>query len=127
MAREERNDLEELAIALANAKKTEDEAKAARIAAEEALASAIGGRDIGSTSVKCGQLNVTVKRGFNYKIDQPLKFAEQYPDFVKRTEKIEIYAKAYESLRETDPNGLFAEIAAHITATPKKVSVELKL
>lgn len=121
---EERNDLEELAIALANAKDVEANARQARIIAEERLADAIGGKDNGSTSVRCGRIGVTVKRGYNYKIDEPTKFAAEHPDFVRM--KPELFVKAYESAR-TDHPELFAELAAHVTVTPRKASVELKL
>lgn len=121
---DERNDLEELAIALANAKDVEANAKQARIIAEERLADAIGGKDNGSTSVKCGRIGVTVKRGYNYKIDEPAKFASEHPDFVRT--KYELYTRGYETARQDNPE-LFAELAAHVTVTPKKVSVELKL
>lgn len=122
--REERNDLEELAIALANAKDVERNAKEARAKAEEALAEAIGGKDNGSTSVQCGRVGVTVKRGYNYRIDEPTLFANAHPDFVRT--KIELDARAYEGVRDGNPE-LFAELAEHVTVTPKKVSVELKL
>lgn len=124
MAAENRNDLEALAIELANAKKLEDEAKKASIAAEEKLAAAIGGKDSGSTSVNCGGIKVTVKRGWNYKVEDIASFAEQFPGLVKT--KQELHASAYERLRDSDEQA-FADAAFYVTATPKKVSIELKL
>lgn len=124
MSRENRDDLEQLAIALANAKDVEANAKRARVEAEEALAAAIGGKDVGSTSVQCGRIGATVKRGWNYRIDEPIVFAKEHPDFVKT--RIELRDSAYEKVRESNP-ALFAELSQHVTVTPKKVSVELKL
>ena len=89
-------EIENLAIALANAKDVENNAREARIAAEEALADAIGGKDSGSTSVHCGRFRITVKRGFNYKIATPKLFAERFPDFVRVSERIEVNARQYE-------------------------------
>jgi len=120
----ERNDLESLAVALFNAKNAEAEAKSARILAEEALAEAIGGKDNGSTTARCGRLNATVKRGYNYTIDEPTKFAEEHPDFIRV--KYELAVKPYEDARTNHPD-LFAELSSHVTVKPKKVSVELKV
>lgn len=124
MGTENRDDLEALAIELANAKKLEDEAKKARIAAEEKLAAAIGGKDSGSTSVSCGGIKVTVKRGWSYKVEDIASFAERFPALVKT--KTELHTSAYEKLRDSDEQA-FADAAFYVTATPKKVSVELKL
>lgn len=115
--------LENLARALFRAKAAEAQAKEARIAAEEALADAIGGRDSGSTTVQCGSLKATVKRGWNYRLSEPIKFRELFPDYVR--EKIELRDRNYEEARATRPE-LFAELSKFVTATPKKVSVELK-
>lgn len=122
----ERNDLEALAIALVNAKQNEDEAKKARIEAEEKLAEAIGGADMGTTSAKCGRIGVSVKRGYSYRIDAPQSFAKEFPDFVKVRESIEIIPAKYEVQREADSK-LYREMSEHVTVTPRKVAVELKL
>lgn len=119
-------EIEKLAIDLANAKDVENNAKEARIRAEEALADAIGGKESGSTTVHVGRFGITVKRGFNYKIDAPKSFAEEYPDFVRRSERIEINSRTYEQQREANTE-LYREMAAHVTVTPKKTSVELSL
>lgn len=119
-------EIEKLAIDLANAKDVENNAKTARIAAEEALAAAIGGKENGSTTVHVGRFGITVKRGFNYKIDAPKAFADQYPDFVRSSVKIDINERAYETQREADTE-LYREMAQHVTVTPKKTSVTLSL
>lgn len=119
-------EIENLAIALANAKDVENNARLARIAAEEALANAIGGRDNGSTTSHAGRFRITIRRGFNYKIETPKKFADKYPDFVRITEHIELNNRAYELQREADTE-LYREMAQFVTTTPKKVSVDLAL
>ena len=126
MAIKVRDDLKGLAVALANAKKLEDEAKKARIEAELKLAAAIGGKDNGSTSVNCGGIKVTIKRGYNYKVEDMDAFAERFPALVKTETETELHATAYEKLRDTDEQA-FADAAFYVTATPKKASVELKL
>ena len=120
---EERNDLEELARALFRAKAEEAQAKEARVNAEIALAEAIGGKTSGSTTARCGTLTATVKRGFNYRIDEPAVFAKEHPDYVRV--KYELRDTWYENAKDEHPE-LFAEMAKHVTVTPKKVSVELK-
>ena len=124
MATAVRDDLEALAIDLFNAKKAEEQAKTARIAAEEKLAAAIGGKDSGSTSVKCGGVKVKVERGWNYKVENIEAFAERFPALVKT--RFELHDSAYKKLRKTDEQA-FADAAFYVTATPKKVSIELKL
>lgn len=124
MSVDNRDDLEGLAIALANAKKLEDEARKARLEAEEKLASAIGGRDVGSTSVNCGGIKVTVKRGYSYKADDLAALAKAFPELVRT--RSEVHASAYERLRNEDEKA-FAEASKFVTATPRKAAVELKL
>ena len=118
-------DIESLVADLYNAKKAEEQAKAARIAAEEAVAAALGGSDNGSHTFTTGTLKVTVKRGYNYKVSDMDEFETKFPSLVKTTVKKELDAKEYEAMRvNCDDVG---DIAAYITATPKKVSVELKM
>lgn len=119
-----RDDLEALAIELANAKEVEAQAKAARIKAEEALADAIGGKEIGSTSVKCGRISASVKRGYNYKVEDIKAFSIEFPMFVKS--ELKLNTSAYESERRED-SVLFKEAAKYVSATPSKPSVSLKL
>lgn len=118
-------DIESLVADLYNAKKAEEQAKAARIAAEEAVAAALGGPDNGSHTFTTGTLKVTVKRGYNYKVSDMDEFEAKYPSLVKTTVKKELDAKEYEAMRVNCDD--VSDIAAYITATPKKVSVELKM
>lgn len=118
-------DIESLVADLYNAKKAEEQAKAARIAAEEAVAAALGGPDNGSHTFTTGTLKVTVKRGYNYKVSDMDEFETKFPSLVKTTVKKELNAKEYEAMRVNCDD--VSDIAAYITATPKKVSVELKM
>lgn len=118
-------DIESLVADLYNAKKAEEQAKAARIAAEEAVAAALGGPDNGSHTFTTGTLKVTVKRGYNYKVSDMDEFETKFPSLVKTTVKKELDAKEYEAMRVNCDD--ISDIAAYITATPKKVSVELKM
>ena len=118
-------DIESLVADLYNAKKAEEQAKAARIAAEEAVATALGGPDNGSHTFTTGTLKVTVKRGYNYKVSDMDEFETKFPSLVKTTVKKELDAKEYEAMRVNCDD--ISDIAAYITATPKKVSVELKM
>lgn len=118
-------DIESLVADLYNAKKAEEQAKAARIAAEEAVAAALGSPDNGSHTFTTGTLKVTVKRGYNYKVSDMDEFETKFPSLVKTTVKKELDAKEYEAMRVNCDD--VSDIAAYITATPKKVSVELKM
>jgi hypothetical protein len=73
-------------------------------------------------------IKATVKRGLNYKADITAIRAIDVPDLPLKFKpaSYELAEVAYESLRESNPT-LFAAIAKHVTTTPKKVSVELKL
>lgn len=124
MASIPRDDLEALAIDLANAKAAEEAAKNVRLECEAKLAEALGGKEDGSQSYTCGRLKVTLKRGWNYKADVEWFAANGHGDLLKT--KTEFVGSAYEKLRDSDP-GLFRELAGHVVATPKKASVELKL
>ena len=117
-------DIESLVADLYNAKKAEEQAKAARIAAEEAVAAALGGPDNGSHTFTTGTLKVTVKRGYNYKVSDMDEFETKFPSLVKTTVKKELDAKEYETMRVNFDD--VSDIAADITATPKKVPVEHK-
>jgi hypothetical protein len=118
-------DIESLVADLYNAKKAEEQAKAARIAAEEAVATALGGPENGSRTFTTGTLKVTIKRGYNYKVSDMDAFEQAYPHLVKTTVKKELNAKEYETMRVSCDD--ISDISAYITATPKKVAVELKM
>lgn len=124
MAAIERNDCEQLANEYARAKAAENVAKEARVKAEAALAEALGGKDDGSMSFKCGPMSVTVKRGWNYKVDDIEQFASHFPALVST--KPTFNATAYEKARR-EGGTLFDDACQHVTATPKKVSVEIKI
>lgn len=119
--------LENLAVALAQAKAAEEQAKEARIKAEEALvnaARAINGLEIksdGSTSFKAGQVKVTVKNGWSYKVSDIEEFSKRFPACVKTETK---FSEAlYKKMSDKDK----LEAEKYVTATPKKTAVELKL
>jgi len=123
----EETSIEKLAIALANAKNVEAEAKIARIKAEEELASALGGKENGSSTFHVGRFGITVKRGMNYKIDiDQDEFADRFPELARVSKKVEVFIKAYEAEREVNSD-LFKSASKFVTTTPKKVAVELKL
>lgn len=117
------NNIETLVSDLYNAKKAEEQAKAARIAAEEAVAAALGGPENGAKTFVTPTLKVTVKRGYNYKISDMEAFEAKYPSLVKTTVKKELNAKEYELAIASGPT----DATEFVTATPKKVSVELKM
>lgn len=120
----EQEKIEKLVAELYNAKKAEEQAKAARIAAEEAVAAALGGPENGAKTFLTSTLKVTVKRGWNYKVSDMETFKAKFPSLVKTTVKEELDSKQYEAMRlEYD----VSDIAEFITATPKKVAVELKM
>ena len=125
--------LAELAPKLHEAKRREDAAKKERIALEEQIAALIETGDKGSKTVEAGDgLKVVVKRDLTYKADidnlcavaKSLN-ADEAPIKVV-PESLAFDHKVYESMRESNPV-LFAEFAKHVTVTPKKVSVTLKL
>lgn len=122
-----------LAVLIANlraAKRSEETAKANRIAIEEMLAELVPGKEIGQTTTTLPDgSKVVVTRGYNYKADleairEGMKDSGmQVPIEYKTTEKLDI--TGYEWYRENHPRE-FSRIAKHVTVTPKKVSVVLK-
>lgn len=115
--------IETLVAELYNAKKAEEQAKRARIEAEEAVAAALGGPENGSRTFTTGTLKVTVKRGYNYKVSDMEAFKKAYPALVKTTVKDELDARQYELAVASGPT----DATEFVTVTPKKVSVELKM
>lgn len=126
MATDVRDDCEALAVALANAKRDEAQAKAARIEAEEKLAEALGGKERGSSSFSCGCLKVTVKRGFNYALRDKEEFERLFPEYTKVVHEVKLNEKVYEDAREVNAESFLAA-SQFVTATPKKVAVEIKM
>lgn len=119
-------DLDALVRDLYTAKRNEETAKAARILIEEKIAALVPTKENGSRTVDSGTLRVTVKRANTYKIDDPDRFRETYPNFVKIVpEKVEIDVKAYEAAREADAPE-WVEASRHVEVAPRKVSVTLK-
>ena len=127
-------DMAILADDLYTAKKAEDAAKAQRISVEEAIAALVETGDNGSKTVAASDhFKVTVKRALRYAADMDAIMQMKLPEGVAplkvippQPEMLEFDSKAYEGLREKDP-ATFNQIAAHVTATPAKVSVSLKL
>ena len=124
MSAEVRDELESLAIELANAKHAEDEAKSARIKAEEALAERIETVGSSSHTVKCGRISVTVRRGYNYAVDDMSEFKAEFPDLVKT--KVELDKAAYEKFVGSGTSAADRAMQL-VTVKPAKVSVTLKL
>ena len=124
--------LSELAKNLFDAKRVEEKAKAHRIDCETAIALLVETGERESKTVDCGEgLKLTVKRGLIYKTDVDAVRGIEAPTGadipLKLTPaKYELAEAPYEKLRTTFP-AYFAEIAKHVTVTPRKVSVELKL
>jgi hypothetical protein len=117
--------LENLAVALYDAKKAEYAAKEVRVAIEEQIAELVDAPENGSITVDAGSLKVTVKRGYSYKADVQAILGLGLADPPLKT-KIELHEKAYEEIRESDSN-LFAKLSRFVTVTPRKVAVMLKL
>lgn len=115
--------IEEIAADLANAKAAENKAKEERIAFEEELVAQVQTREKGSVTVPAGILKVTVTTGYNYKADIAA-VKEQFPELIKV--KAELDDKAYEAMREHDPDR-FQKAARLVTVTPKKPTVTLKV
>lgn len=114
--------IEQLATDLAIARNEEALAKSKRIQCEEAILAQFELGESGSHTVKTNNgLKLTIKTSLGYKIERGAVLPDS---LLKRTEKIELNAKAYESLRAEDPMG-FALIAENVTTTPRKPSVTL--
>lgn len=128
--------LSELVLCLGTAKAREELARAERIKVEEQIAILVPGPDEGSKTVKLEDgTKVTVERGFNYKPDISAleKVFDNADDtdgrrFVPLKTKTtrELDLPGYRWFRDNDPEG-FAMLAQHVVATPKKVSVTLKV
>ena len=131
--------LRQLTSFLTTAKHEEKLARDKRIEIEEKIAALVDGPEAGQRTVDLGdKLRVTVTRGFNYKADLAAidkLFSEnshdlpetlgQYPPPVKTKTTRELDVAGYEWYRKNVPT-LFTDIAKYVTATPKKVAVEVK-
>lgn len=114
--------IDDLAARLAEARKNEQDARAARIEAEEAILAQFELGDSERKTVKTGNgLKLTLQTGLTYKLAKG-----ELPDWlpIKETVKRELDVKAYENIRETNPETA-KQIAEFVTTTPKKPSVTL--
>jgi len=113
-------DIDTLALHLVNARTDEANAKAVRIAAEEAIIAQYETAESGSQTIKTGNgLKLTLKTGLTYKVGG----IENLPDELrKETVKVTLDEKAYEALRESDPME-FDRVAQYVTTTPRKAAV----
>jgi hypothetical protein len=123
--------LQELSGRLFDAKREEDAAKGRRIEIEEQIAALVDAPENGSKTVDAGNgVRVTVKRGLSYKADvdaiRALDLPEEMLPLKHRPAKYELDAKAYEEVCETFPEA-GKKLAEHVTTTPRKASVTLKL
>ena len=117
---------------MAKAKVVESLAKAKRIEWEERVAAKIGGPDEGQKTEKLEDgTRVVVKRGYNLKAD-----VDELHQFFTR-EQLDSPAcitypapklddLGYRWYREHNPE-VFAKISKYVTATPKKIAVEIKV
>lgn len=114
-------------------KEAEELCRRQRIALEEAIALCIPGPDSGQKTIKLDDgTSVTVKRGWNYKAkleDIDAIFLDGMigdPPPIKTKTTRELDERGYEWFRENRP-GIFSELSKHVTVTPKKIAVEVKL
>ncbi len=114
--------IDNLASNLVRARAAEAKAKETRIQCEETILAQYELAEAGTRTVKTGNgLKLTMKTSLGYKVEKGVTL----PDCVaKTTTKIELDAKAYEALRESDPME-FSRIAKMVTTTPKKPSVTI--
>ena len=130
MTEEQTAKLRQLACFLKTSKHEEDEARKSRIKIENEIAALLPGPDKGQHTIDLGDgIRVTVERGFNYKADlAAIEVVMQNPTMpapVKTKTTRELDITGYEWYRMNHP-ALFAEIAKHVTVTPKKVAVSVK-
>jgi hypothetical protein len=118
-----------LCAELEAAKQRETEAKAERIAAEEALAAALAdhAKESGSTTVKLDGWKVSIKTGMNYKADLEALAGDKSIPFLDLPIKVkrEFDSTKYEAMRKAG-SPLAVIIARHVTATPAKVAVSVE-
>ena len=124
------------------AKVAENVARKRKVALEEEISSLIPSKETGQRTIEAksddGQaIKVTVKRGLNYKADLDkidAYFFEESPSDghnllatpTKAKTARELDVSGYEWYKETHPE-IFAEIAKHVTVTPKKTAVTIKV
>lgn len=121
--------LDELFADLIRKKAAERSAKDARVAAEEALIAQLAERpERGTAKLEGTMVRAAVKFGLNYKanVDMIMSLDSEFLPLKRVEACYEFDATAYEALREGDPE-TFRKVAAFVTTTPVKPSVELKL
>jgi hypothetical protein len=121
--------LAELVRHLIVAKQTEEKAKEVRISYEEKIAALVPGPDRGQVTQKLeGGTSICVERGFNYKADidglNLLCVGENFPPIKTKTTH-ELDVAGYEWYRTNKPD-FWSQMACHVKATPKKISVTVK-
>lgn len=122
--------LEDLAIKLATARKTESDAKAERLLIEDAIVASLKLGDKQTLTVDAGNgLKLTAKTDLSYKAEVA-EIEKIDSDLIKSTIEKELNVKVYEVLRKrVDPEGkaLFDRISALVTVSPKRPTVTLKV
>ena len=132
----ETRDLVLLAAALSEAKRAEDEAKAARIAAEDALVAATGfakseGQESYEESNEAGRCKVTIKQPVRTTVDDEAwvklrrTLDPRHPARAIFKASYSVDLKKARELQERD-KAAWATVSEVITRKPGKVSVELK-
>lgn len=130
-------ELRGLARKLVCAKAAEEQAKTARVLAEKTLTSLIPGPENGQKTVTLEDgVKITVKRGLKYKADIPAiktvfqQVSKQVKQEVNPPIKIQttqaLDEKIYEWYRKQVPE-IFKLISGHVTVTPMKASVTVKI
>lgn len=122
--------LEDLFADLVQAKQRKKAAEADMLSLESKILEHVADRpEKGRAKLKAGPVSATIEFGLTYKAEVnkivAIETEKQLP--VKLVEAhYELDERAYEALRESDPE-LFATVAQFVTTKPKKPSFELKL
>ena len=116
-------DIEKHVMNLEIAKKAENEAKAARIYAEEQIAKLLDGPEEGSKTHIINDYKVTVKRVIYRTVNDYKALENVHQDFV--IFKPSLNVKQVKEWREEHPS-IYAKAAEFITAMEGKTSVTLK-
>lgn len=110
------------------AKRLEREAEARRVELGEAIAAALGAPAEGSKTYDVGDHKVTVKQPVNRKVDWTAfdQIALEHPDkHAPVAMKRELDTKGLHWIQENEPD-FYRALAAAITATPGRISIEIK-
>lgn len=122
--------IDEVAGALAAAKQAENEARTARIAAEESLLALLDTRDEGTVSARGDAWKVTARYGINRTVDAAALEAvraavprEMFEQVIEYKPAIKLPGLRY--MRNNEPQ-TYAVLAQAITAKPAKPSVSIE-